>query len=30
MSFSMRRQANTINWSGELPLAQGLPFGTED
>ncbi|HWQ38310.1 MAG TPA: aldehyde dehydrogenase family protein [Burkholderiales bacterium] len=25
----MRRQANTINWSGELPLAQGIRFGVE-
>ncbi|MGD2077713.1 MAG: aldehyde dehydrogenase family protein [Chloroflexota bacterium] len=24
----MRRQTNTINWSGELPLAQGIEFGT--
>ncbi len=23
----MRRQTNTINWSGELPLAQGIRFG---
>ncbi len=23
----MRRQTNTINWSGELPLAQGIKFG---
>lgn len=23
----MRRQTNTINWSGELPLAQGITFG---
>jgi len=23
----MRRQTNTINWSGELPLAQGIEFG---
>jgi aldehyde dehydrogenase (NAD+) len=23
----MRRQTNTINWSSELPLAQGLQFG---
>jgi aldehyde dehydrogenase (NAD+) len=23
----MRRQTNTINWSGELPLAQGISFG---
>ena len=25
----MRRQTNTINWSSELPLAQGLSFGDE-
>ena len=25
----MRRQTNTINWSTELPLAQGLKFGGE-
>jgi aldehyde dehydrogenase (NAD+) len=24
----MRRQTNTINWSRELPLAQGIKFGT--
>ncbi len=24
----MRRQTNTINWSTELPLAQGISFGT--
>jgi aldehyde dehydrogenase (NAD+) len=24
----MRRQTTTINWSGELPLAQGIKFGT--
>lgn len=24
----MRRQTCTINWSGELPLAQGIQFGT--
>ncbi len=24
----MRRQTNTINWSGEMPLAQGIKFGT--
>jgi len=24
----MRRQTNTINWSGELPLAQGIEFGS--
>ncbi len=23
----MRRQTNTINWSGQLPLAQGIEFG---
>jgi aldehyde dehydrogenase (NAD+) len=23
----MRRQTNTINWSSELPLAQGIKFG---
>ena len=23
----MRRQTNTINWSTQLPLAQGLKFG---
>jgi aldehyde dehydrogenase (NAD+) len=23
----MRRQTNTINWSKELPLAQGIEFG---
>jgi aldehyde dehydrogenase (NAD+) len=23
----MRRQTNTINWSSELPLAQGIQFG---
>ena len=23
----MRRQTCTINWSGELPLAQGIEFG---
>ena len=23
----MRRQTNTINWSGKLPLAQGIQFG---
>jgi aldehyde dehydrogenase (NAD+) len=22
----MRRQTNTINWSSELPLAQGIQF----
>ena len=25
----MRRQTNTINWSNELPLAQGIKFGDE-
>lgn len=25
----MRRQTNTINWSSELPLAQGIKFGEE-
>jgi aldehyde dehydrogenase (NAD+) len=25
----MRRQTNTINWSHELPLAQGIRFGDE-
>ena len=25
----MRRQTNTINWSNELPLAQGIRFGDE-
>jgi aldehyde dehydrogenase (NAD+) len=25
----MRRQTNVINWSGELPLAQGIRFGDE-
>jgi L-aminoadipate-semialdehyde dehydrogenase len=25
----MRRQTNTINWSTELPLAQGIKFGTD-
>ena len=25
----MRRQTNTINWSRELPLAQGIRFGSE-
>jgi len=24
----MRRQTNTINWSSDLPLAQGISFGT--
>jgi aldehyde dehydrogenase (NAD+) len=23
----MRRQTNTVNWSGQLPLAQGIQFG---
>jgi len=23
----MRRQTNTLNWSRELPLAQGIKFG---
>ena len=23
----MRRQTNTVNWSKELPLAQGIEFG---
>jgi aldehyde dehydrogenase (NAD+) len=27
--FYMRRQTNTINWSRELPLAQGIRFGVE-
>jgi aldehyde dehydrogenase (NAD+) len=26
----MRRQTNTINWSRDLPLAQGIEFGGED
>jgi aldehyde dehydrogenase (NAD+) len=26
----MRRQTNTINWSSELPLAQGIEFGSSD
>jgi aldehyde dehydrogenase (NAD+) len=26
--FYMRRQTNTINWSKELPLAQGIQFGS--
>jgi aldehyde dehydrogenase (NAD+) len=26
----MRRQTNTINFSTELPLAQGIQFGTDD
>jgi len=25
----MRRQTNTINWSSELPLAQGIEFGAD-
>jgi aldehyde dehydrogenase (NAD+) len=25
----MRRQTNTVNWSGALPLAQGIKFGDE-
>jgi aldehyde dehydrogenase (NAD+) len=25
----MRRQTNTVNWSGGLPLAQGIRFGDE-
>jgi aldehyde dehydrogenase (NAD+) len=25
----MRRQTCTINWSGEMPLAQGIEFGIE-
>jgi hypothetical protein len=25
----MRRQTNTINWSRELPLAQGIEFKVE-
>jgi aldehyde dehydrogenase (NAD+) len=25
----MRRQTSTINWSAELPLAQGIEFGTQ-
>jgi aldehyde dehydrogenase (NAD+) len=25
----MRRQTSTINWSNELPLAQGIEFGTQ-
>ncbi len=24
---TMRRQTNTVNWSAELPLAQGIKFG---
>jgi len=26
----MRRQTNTINWSSELPLAQGIEFATDN
>ncbi len=26
----MRRQTNTINWSAELPLAQGIRFGPQE
>jgi aldehyde dehydrogenase (NAD+) len=26
----MRRQTNTVNWSSELPLAQGIEFGGRD
>jgi len=26
----MRRQTNTINWSDQLPLAQGIKFGEQD
>ncbi len=26
----MRRQTNTINWSTDLPLAQGIKFGVEE
>jgi aldehyde dehydrogenase (NAD+) len=26
----MRRQTNTINFSTELPLAQGIQFGSDD
>ena len=26
----MRRQTNTINFSKELPLAQGIQFGSDD
>jgi aldehyde dehydrogenase (NAD+) len=25
----MRRQTNTVNWSGALPLAQGIRFGED-
>lgn len=28
--FYMRRQTNVINWSTEMPLAQGIEFGGED
>src|SRR5216117_3358172 len=28
--YYMRRQTNTINFSGELPLAQGIQFGAGD
>ena len=24
----MRRQTNTVNWSSEMPLAQGIQFGS--
>jgi len=24
----MRRQTNTVNWSTDLPLAQGIKFGS--
>jgi aldehyde dehydrogenase (NAD+) len=27
--YYMRRQTNTINWSSELPLAQGIDFSVE-
>jgi hypothetical protein len=26
----MRRQTNTINFSSELPLAQGIQFGADE
>jgi len=26
----MRRQTNTINWSKELPLAQGIEFNLDN
>jgi aldehyde dehydrogenase (NAD+) len=26
----MRRQTTTINWSADLPLAQGITFGQDD